>query len=337
MTLWMVRGDKHGQQQDLALEQGFAYAKFKEVPDLSATNGREDILEICREIFLDATEAKLRNFAAQLFSFVHRIQENDMVIMPLRSKPQMAIGRITGPYQYRPDLEVFHTRPTKWLRDDIPRTAFGQDLLYSLGAYMTVCRIKRNNAEARILEILEDKKDPVAPGPINPEEAEDEGELQSDVEQLARDQILSHIEHNFKGHDLSRLVEALLRAEGYKTRLSNPGPDGGVDILAGGGPLGFEIPRLCVQVKSSTTPVDVTILRNLQGSMSTFKADQGLLVCWGGYNKMVEREAGLSFFSVRLWDANDLLESLMKNYERLPEALQKELPLKRICALVVEE
>ena len=45
-----------------------------------------------------------------------------------------------------------------------------------------------------------------------------------------------------------------LSAEGYITEFSAPGPDGGVDILAGGGTLGFQEPRLCVQVKSSQSP-----------------------------------------------------------------------------------
>jgi hypothetical protein len=33
------------------------------------------------------------------------------------------------------------------LRNDIPRAAFTQKLLYSFGAYMTVCKIERDNAE----------------------------------------------------------------------------------------------------------------------------------------------------------------------------------------------
>ena len=32
----------------------------------------------------------------------------------------------------------------------IPRTVFPQDLLYSFGAFMTICRIQRNDAEARV-------------------------------------------------------------------------------------------------------------------------------------------------------------------------------------------
>ncbi len=203
-----------------------------------------------------------------------------------------------------------------------------------MGAFMTVCRIKRNNAEERVKAVLKGKPDPGFADSSNGADTEDIETTQLDVEQVAQDQILSHMETCFKGHALSRLVDAVLRAEGYVTQLSPPGPDGGVDILARRGTLGLEGPRMCVQVKSSNNPSDVTVFRGLQGSMATFKADEGLLVSWGGFNNAVQREARLSFFSVRLWDADDLLEAITRNYDNLPEELQKDLPLKRIWALV---
>jgi restriction system protein len=64
-----------------------------------------------------------------------------------------------------------------------------------------------------------------------------------------------------------------------------------VDILARRGTFGLDGPKLCVQVKSSLAPADVTILRTLQGTMVNFKAEEGLLVCWGGFNNAALKEA----------------------------------------------
>jgi restriction system protein len=166
-------------------------------------------------------------------------------------------------------------------------------------------------------------------------ESDDEAEF--DVEDVARSQISDFISRRFAGHEMARLVEAVLRADGYVTERADPGADGGVDILAGRGELGFGSPRLCVQVKSQQSPVDVTIFRGLQGSMQTFSADQGLLVCWGGFKRSVLAEARASFFKVRLWDAGDLVDALLRNYSRLPKDVQAELPLKQVWALVMEE
>ena len=71
--------------------------------------------------------------------------------------------------------------------------------------------------------------------------------------------------------------------------------------------------------------------------MLTFKADQGLLVCSGGFKKSVLTEARQSHFVVRLWDSRDLVQALYRNYESLPAEIQAELPLKRVWMLVPEE
>jgi restriction system protein len=262
----------------------------------------------------------------------------DLAVLPLKTRSAIAIGKVAGPYQYTTDLGdgVRHVRKVEWLRTDLPRTAFGQDLLYSLGAFMTVCQIERNQAEDRIRAVLAGNADPGAPSGEEVE-IEEGGERALDVEQAAGDQILEHIQRNFSGHKLATLVDAVLKAEGYLTRVSPPGPDGGVDILAGTGPMGFGTPRLCVQVKSSPSPSDVNVLRALQGVLQNFHAEQGLLVCWGGFKSSVIQEARQSFFTIRLWDSGDLLGMILKNHDKFADELKAELPLKRVWALVLEE
>jgi len=345
MTFWMVRGGRFGQDEQTALDEGLAVIGFHEVPDLGPADTREKVEVLVREADPEANDGRVRNFTGQLHAFRNRMEKGDLVVLPLKSRPQVALGRVAGPYHYLGDASRGnHRRKVEWLRPDVPRTYFGQDLLYSLGAFMTVCRIRRNNAEERVTAILAGHKDPgltvsMTEAPDETSVGEDESEATSarDIEQLARDQILSELEVRFKGHEMARLVEAVLRAQGCETRLSPPGPDGGVDVLAGRGPLGLDAPRICCQVKSSQSPADVTVLRALQGTMSTFKADQGLLVSWGGFTSATLIEARQHHFSVRLWDASDLLEAVVANYDRLPEELRSDLPLKRIWALVLEE
>ena len=92
-----------------------------------------------------------------------------------------------------------------------------------------------------------------------------------------------------------------------------------------------------MQVKSQNSPADVTVYRTLQGTMQTFKAEQGLLVCWGGVNKVVLAESRQGHFMVRLWDSRDLVRAIYRTYERLPAEIQAELPLKQVWILVAEE
>jgi restriction system protein len=175
---------------------------------------------------------------------------------------------------------------------------------------------------------------------LPPPQIDDQDDIRSDLEaapdleQYAKDQIRDYISRRFKGHKLTELVAALLTVQGYQVRVSPEGPDGGIDIIAGRGPLGFERPRLAVQVKSGDSPVDVKVLRELQGVMKNFGADQGLFVSWGGYRGSVTKEAARLFFEIRLWDSGDLVQTLQAHYDQLPDTMQAELPLKRVWTLV---
>ena len=98
----------------------------------------------------------------------------------------------------------------------------------------------------------------------------------------------------------------------------------------------MESPRLCVQVKSGDSQVDVKVVRELQGVMTKVDSDQALLVAWGGLTKPAEQEEPDQFFRLRIWTADDVIGAATGAYDRLPEDLQAELPLKRIWTLVQE-
>jgi restriction system protein len=342
--VYLARAGKNGEDEEYALEHGLAIIGFREEPGLEGVTDYGTLSKLVAAANPGAKPRAVGNFAGQLWTFALAMKKGDIVVLPRKLTSQIAIGRVTGPYKYREIGATFrHTRTVDWIRPDVPRTVFEQDLLYSFGALMTVCHISRNDAERRVAAVLDGKSDP---GPaisqdetMKPAQVPDEVEAtaEPDLFQLAHDQIVRHIQSRFTGHDLATLVDAVLRADGWATKLSPPGPDGGVDILAGRGSLGLDAPRLCVQVKSQNCPADVTVYRTLQGTMQTFKAEQGLLVCWGGFNRVVLSEAKQGHFTVRLWDSRDLMEAIYRNYERLPAEIQAELPLKRVWMLVAEE
>jgi len=342
--VFLVRAGGSGEDEETALEQGLAIVGFRDYPSLADAADYDAILKVVNKTKPDLKPRAAGNYAGQLWAFAVAMQEGDIVVLPRKLTSQIALGRVTGPYQYRKvNDEFLHTRAVKWIRPDVPRTTFAQDLRYSFGAFLTVCNISRNDAEQRVAAVLDGKPDP-GPSPGSEKSTKQpqapidtEATTFPDLAELAHDQIVNQIQSRFKGHALSQLVDAVLKAEGWATKLSPPGPDGGVDILAGRGSLGLDQPRLCVQVKSQNSPADVTIYRTLQGTMQTFKAEQGLLVCWGGFNRVVQTEAKQGHFSVRLWDSRDLVEAIYRNYEHLPAEVQAELPLKKVWMLVPEE
>lgn len=166
--------------------------------------------------------------------------------------------------------------------------------------------------------------------PAAADDEEDPGLDTIDLEQEGLDRIAMLIQAKFAGHGLTRLVEAILKAQGYTTYLSPEGADGGADILAGMGTLGVGTPQLCVEVKSELTQIDRETVDKLLGAMSKFNAQQGLFVAWGGYKTNVQKELAQSFFKVRLWTQKELLDALFSHYDQLEADIKAELPLKRI-------
>ncbi len=268
MALWLVRAGKQGEREEFVLNHGIGAIGWDELPDLSRTQTKGELYNMLQEAYPDAKRKTLLNWLSQVWPFVREMKEGDLVALPSKRRPVIHFGRVKGPYRYTPKNPegARHTRPVEWFAE-VPRDKLDQDLLYSLGAFMTVCRIQRNNAEERIRRVLENK-------PL-PADGSEEIEPPADLEEHALDLIRQHIARKFKGHRLAYLVEAILQAEGYITYRSPEGPDGGVDIVAGRGPLGFDAPRLAVQVKSGDGPIGTQDLNQLRAPCASSTRRRG--------------------------------------------------------------
>jgi restriction system protein len=301
------------------------------------------------DTFPGAADGKVANFSGQLWALRGRIQLGDLLVMPLKTTKQIAIGRVSGGYEYREhedDRNKRHVVPVDWKRVDLPRTAVKQDLLFTLGSAMSIFAPSKNHAVARLEHLLAHGTDPgqvpsigapkpdAAPtdGPVDAESDVDEPELTTDIEQVASDQITARIAEEFAGHGLATLVTELLAADGFICTQAPPGPDGGIDVVAGRGPLGLDIPRLLVQVKSGGQ-IGAPVVTQLHGVMTTHGADQGLLVAWGGLSKPARDALKTHQLRVRVWEASDVADAVLRSYERLSDDTRAKLPLKRVWML----
>jgi len=342
MAIWLVRAGSHGEFEQKFIQESRVYVTWDGLNvDLSKLAGRPELVSAMTQRYLNTKPKAILNWVSQVWPFAHDMKKGDLVVLPLKSQPAIQVGEITGDYHFEaagPD-PYYHWRTVKWIAEAVPRANFGKDLLYTFGAFMTICRVQRNNAEQRINDMRSNGWKPETIGattktavPIT-----DDGTESADLDELARDQIGQLIIARFKGHGLTRLVEAILKAQGYTTYRSPEGADGGADILAGAGPLGFGSPRLCVEVKSEDTPIDRSTVDKLLGAVSKFGADEGLFVSWSGFKSNVQKELAASFFRMRLWSQKELLEQLFAHYDHLDADLKAELPLKRIWTVAVQE
>lgn len=355
MGAWVVRSGRHGERDQWALDNGVSGAGWKDMPDLTPLTDRNAIASAVEAAFPGAPAGRLINYVGQLYALRHRIVPGDLLVMPLKTTKQIAIGRVTSGYQYlhdQDDPNRRHVVRVDWQRTDLPRAAVKQDLLFTLGSAMSVFAPSKNNAVARLEHLLTQGTDPggaltvgaaalggtglaeglAAVEPLVDAPLVDEPGVATDIEEVALDQITARIAEDFAGHDLATLIAAILTADGFVCRQSPPGPDGGIDIVAGRGPLGLDSPRVLVQVKSGAG-IGSPVVTQLHGVMTTHGADQGLLVAWGGLTKPAREALKNQQLRVRVWEAADVVEAVLRSYDRLPEDIRQAVPLRRVWML----
>ncbi|MGB2130645.1 MAG: restriction endonuclease [Marinobacterium sp.] len=348
MELWLTRAGSHGEFEQKFLDEHRVYLTWDGLnSDLGQLESRSALVELLQATYPNEKLKRLQNHSSQIWPFAKVMQVGDWVVLPSKKQPVVYVGRITGGYHHNPEGPdpYYHWRTVEWFGQEIPRSHFSQDLLYSFGAFMTICRIRRNNALVRLQTMHSSGWQPETIKSITqqPASAGEDSDVSEDagfdfnLVDLAKQQVVSLIESKFKGHELTRLVSAILKAQGYTVWQSPEGADGGADILASNGMMGFGSQTICVEVKSGTGTVDRPTVDKLLGAMSKFNADHGLFVAWGGFKQNVQKEMASSFFRLRLWSQDDLLDELFAVYDKLDDELKAQLPLKRVWTVVASD
>lgn len=334
MTLWLVRAGGDGEWEEMFRDGNRIAIGFERV-DLNAVYSLDTLKSLLQQKYPASPPQRIAASAGQMWTFARMMEKGDWVVVPFKTNRTINIAEIVGDYRHTPDAHS-HVRDIRWIKQDIPRSDFDQDILNSFGGLRTVYRVSRNDAERRIRTLVADG---VAPRSMPDTAGDDDTATASNdinIETTAADEIERLIIKNFPLHAMERLVRALLEAQGYTVYQSPPGRDKGVDLLAAPGPLGFGMPRICVQVKSGGGPTDRPTLDQLIGTMQNVQAEQGLLVSWGGFTRDVESERAKHFFKVRLWDRARLIEEVLEHYEKLDSDIKAKLPLKRIWIVIPE-
>lgn len=87
----------------------------------------------------------ISNWAGQLYSFVWEINIGDNVLIPSKLSQTYTMCRVTGEYTFNGDEKdgLYHSRSVELITSEIPKKTMSQELIYSLGAYRTIFKVKR--------------------------------------------------------------------------------------------------------------------------------------------------------------------------------------------------
>lgn len=344
---WVVRGGRNGEYEQHNVQTGRTTVGWVEAGDIGPCQSREDILALLEQVYPDYQPMRRSNIAGQLWAFRDRIKVGDLIVMPLKTQPgHLRFGRVTGPYTFdaqNPDPKLRKYLAVEWGADTVHKAGIASDLMLSLNSLMTVFSPSRNDAVNRLEAIAATGLDPrleggdteTSGGPEEPAAGGDDDVTDpppAPTLESIEDRVRSHVMSEFKEHDLTWLVAEILEAHEFVCQVSPPGPDGGVDILAGKGPLGMDAPIVVVEVKSQPGPVDTKVVRGLNSARQWNNADQALLVAWGGVNGPARQQIRTDS-KFRVWDGDTLMTELFHVYDELSPETKRRIPLQRAWVL----
>lgn len=306
--------------------KGVVAVGWRETGEIKDGNQRDLRLRLA-DVFPESKPGTNQNAASVLWRFSHVVKSGDTVVSYHPAKREYLVGEITSDYRF--DLKRFkdhpHVRDVKWIAR-VSRDALNVSTRNSLGSTLTLFLIP-DEAVADVWAATKGQK-PAEPTTGIEDEKEQVEQSNRDVEEQSRSLIEDRI-IRLDPYDLQELIAAVLRAMGYRTRVSPPGPDRGVDVLASPDGLGLQEPRIKVEVKHRRdAAMGANEVRSFLGSLRI--GDRGLYVSTGGFTREAKYEAERATIPITLIDLRELAQLVTDNYETFDPKGRALLPLVRI-------
>jgi len=301
--MWMIRSGRGSEHVEAFLEHGIVAISWSALGALSPATKKDELL---------------RQYAV--------------------SYPQDREGRRMGAvlsdyeWQPKPNIEDLpHTRSLTWAHE-VARDVLSTGTRNTLGAIQTLFKLSTDAAQDLTSHAQERGRVPavVPAAPAAEPIAEDEEARSALVNESIEkaDDFIEDAISELDWQQVQDLVAGILRAMGYRTSVSEPGPDRGVDIRASPGGLGLQEPRIFVEVKHRQAQMGSKEIRAFLGGRKP--GDKCLYVSTGGFTKDAYYEAERAAVATTLITLPTLRRLLVDYYETLDTETRALVPLRRL-------
>ena len=326
MAIWIYRAGRKGEHEKKFLDDGRIYLTWSNLDKSFAGESEANIKKTIRQAFPWLSKEKLEDYYYLIYPIVNAIKKDDLIILPSKFSNTFHFGRVVGDYEFDEAAPEYykHSRAVDWFATDISKDLFDNQIIYDTNIRNSVGMIKNKDITECIEYMVEhDWNRP----PMKPFDED----YEMDWEAAAKSTISKYIYKNFKGYDMEDLICEILKAKGFTVYNGPKGPDGGQDLLAAAGDMGFDSPKICVQVKTQSSHVKKEVVDELTETIKKFHAEYGLFVAWNGYDKAVKPAE--YFYNIRLWTSNEVVDEVLKYYDKFSPEIQQRIPLKHIWIL----
>jgi restriction system protein len=323
---WLVRADTGGRLAPEFKSKSLVAIGWVEAGNTLELNTREAFFQRMKDTYPEDSKPKQHNSAGQVFRFVREVQVGDQVVTYDNARRLYLVGKITSPAKFDAALfdgEFSTYRQVEW-RHEVSRDALTIKAKNSLGSVLTLFKVP--------VETVQEFEALI--GGLTPQQSDDEADAleEKDLLQDLQSKSIEFIKDRVSRLDweqMQHLTAGLLRAMGYKTRISPSGPDRGKDVVASPDGFGFEQPRIIIEVKHRRGQMGT---QEVRGFLAVIRhpGDKGLYVSTGGFSREAYYEAERANHPITLMDLDGLVEAIMEHYEAMDLETRVLLPLKKI-------
>ena len=321
---WMIRAGRGGKFFEGFEEGSYLAIGWNMLGSLGQYSDKESIKQAYINAYGNEKPSKTANAIAIVRKFKFEIQKGDYVITYSPERREYKVGLDLGEYVYRENIDdgYAQTRKVNWI-GDVKRDQLSQKSKNTLGSVLTLFALN-DSVLAELVAILEGKHVVTDSN----EDASGEFELLKDqAESQSHEFIKDKIQSLFP-EELEELTAAVMRAMGYKAKVSPKGPDRGVDVIASPDGLGLTTPRIKAEVKHRAGSIGAPVIRGFIGALRD--GDSGLFVSTGGFTREARYEAERATIPVTLIDIDDLADLIVVHYENFDLSGRALIPLVRI-------
>ncbi len=160
---WLIRAGRQGERYDYNIEHGLACLGWDDQPDLRGFSNQQELWDDLRLNMPDDTDRAISSYAGQLWRMRTDVRLGDVVVMPRKGAPQIALGTVTRRYWFDDISNVDwgrHVVAVDWKRTDVPVAAIKQDLQRSLRGLQTIYALNGRDVVWRLQQLMETGQDP---------------------------------------------------------------------------------------------------------------------------------------------------------------------------------
>ncbi|AKB75238.1 hypothetical protein MSLAZ_1977 [Methanosarcina lacustris Z-7289] len=120
MKLWLLKAAGTLEDEEIILEDSIITIGGAEFPDLSNIKNEEQVKKLILEKYPGMREERSETWAGEICSFITKIKKGDLVTVPLKTRNEVLIGKVTGNYEYRQLTDfISHIRKVRWLKTSL--------------------------------------------------------------------------------------------------------------------------------------------------------------------------------------------------------------------------